>query len=76
LSIADLYTDHYQSRLRNKLIVEVFILLKTLKYSSGFIHIRKELETHPEIIFVVQEIGGKVRQSTPNFRFSNVGAWF
>ena len=30
------------------------------KYGSGFIRIRKELETYPEIIFAVEEIGGGV----------------
>jgi ATP-dependent DNA helicase RecG len=61
LSIADLSTDHYQSRLRNKLIAEAFYLTKNIeKYGSGFIRIRKELETYPQIIFAVEEIGGGV----------------
>lgn len=61
LSIADLSTDHYPSRLRNKLIAEAFYLTKNIeKYGSGFIRIRKELETYPEIIFAVEEIGGGV----------------
>jgi ATP-dependent DNA helicase RecG len=50
--------NHYQSRLRNKLIAEAFYLTKNIeKYGSGFIRIRKELETYPEIIFAVEEIG-------------------
>jgi ATP-dependent DNA helicase RecG len=53
--------NHYQSRLRNKLIAEAFYLTKNIeKYGSGFIRIRKELETYPEIIFAVEEIGGGV----------------
>ncbi len=61
LSIADLATDHYQSRLRNKLIAEAFYLTKNIeKYGSGFIRIRKELETYPELAFTVEEIGGGV----------------
>lgn len=49
LSIADLSTDHYQSRLRNKLIAEAFYLTKNIeKYGSGFIRIRKELEVYPD----------------------------
>lgn len=61
LTIADLSTDHYQSRLRNKLIAEAFYLTKNIeKYGSGFIRIRKELETYPEIIFAAEEIGGGV----------------
>jgi hypothetical protein len=31
LSIADLSTDHYQSRLRNKLIAEAFYLTKNIE---------------------------------------------
>ena len=61
LSIADLSTDHYQSRLRNKLIAEAFYLTKNIeKFGSGFIRIRKELEAYPEITFTVEEIGGGV----------------
>jgi len=61
LSIADLSTDHYQSRLRNKLIAEAFYLTKNIeKYGSGFIRIRKELEAYPEITFAAEEVGGGV----------------
>lgn len=58
LSMADLSTDYYHSRLRNKLIAEAFYLTKNIeKYGSGFIRIRKELEEYPEIKFTVEEIG-------------------
>ena len=61
LSIADLATDHYQSRLRNKLIAEAFYLTKNIeKYGSGFIRIRKELEAYPDLTFAIEEIGGGV----------------
>lgn len=61
LTIADLSTDHYQSRLRNKLIAEAFYMTKNIeKYGSGFIRIRKELEAYPEIVFAAEEIGGGV----------------
>lgn len=61
MSIADLSTDYYQSRLRNKLIAEAFYLTKNIeKYGSGFIRIRKELETYPEIIFAIEEIGSGI----------------
>jgi ATP-dependent DNA helicase RecG len=58
LTIEDLKTDHYQSHLRNKLIAEAFYLTKNIeKYGSGFIRIREELESHPEVDFQVEEIG-------------------
>ena len=58
LTVDDLATDHYQSRLRNKLVAEAFYLTKNIeKYGSGFIRIRKELETYPEIAFTIEEIG-------------------
>ncbi len=39
ITIEDLKTDHYQSRIRNKLIAETFYLTKNIKkYGSGFIH--------------------------------------
>jgi ATP-dependent DNA helicase RecG len=61
LSIADLATDHYQSRLRNKLIAEAFYLTKNIeKYGSGFIRIRKELKAYPELTLRVEEIGDGV----------------
>lgn len=59
LTIEDLQTDHYQSHLRNKLIAEAFYLTGNIeKYGSGFIRIRKELETYPEVEFSVKEVGG------------------
>ena len=61
LCVADLFTDHYQSRLRNKLIAEAFYLTKNIeKYGSGFIRIRKELEAYPEISFSIEESGDGV----------------
>ena len=58
LTVEDLKTDHYQSHLRNKLIAEAFYLTKNIeKYGSGFIRIRKELESYPEVDFHVEEIG-------------------
>jgi len=61
LTIADLATDHYQSRLRNKLVAEAFYLTKNIeKYGSGFIRIRKELEAYPEVTFTIEEIGDGV----------------
>ena len=61
LTIADLATDHYQFRLRNKLVAEAFYLTKNIeKYDSGFIRIRKELEAYPEVTFAIEEIGDGV----------------
>ena len=61
LTIDDLKTDTYQSRARNKLIAEAFYLTNNIKmYGSGYIRIRKELETYPERIFSVEEMGGGV----------------
>ncbi|MCG6534275.1 MAG: putative DNA binding domain-containing protein, partial [Syntrophales bacterium LBB04] len=58
LTVEDLKTDHYQSHLRNKLIAEAFYLTKNIeKYGSGFIRIRKELKSYPEVEFNVEEIG-------------------
>ncbi len=57
LTIEDLKTDHYQSHLRNKLVAEAFYLTKNIeKYGSGFIRIRKELESYPEVDFHVEEV--------------------
>lgn len=61
ITVDQLATDHYQSRIRNKLIAEAFYLTKNIeKYGSGLIRIRKELEGYPEISFQIQEIGGGV----------------
>lgn len=58
LKIEDLYTDNYQSHLRNKLVAEAFYLTKNIeKYGSGFIRIRKELEAYQEVRFSVEEVG-------------------
>jgi ATP-dependent DNA helicase RecG len=61
ITVDALSTDNYQSRIRNKLIAEAFYLTKNIeKYGSGFIRIRKELETYPEVSFQVEEISGGV----------------
>ena len=50
LTIEEIKTDSYQSHIRNKLIAEAFYLTKNIeKYGSGFIRIRKELESYPEL---------------------------
>ncbi|GJQ48175.1 MAG: ATP-dependent DNA helicase [Candidatus Kuenenia stuttgartiensis] len=59
ITIEELKTDHYQSRIRNKLIAEAFYLTKNIeKYGSGFIRIRKELEAYPDCEFVAEIVGG------------------
>jgi ATP-dependent DNA helicase RecG len=61
LTVEDLKTDNYQSHLRNKLVAEAFYLTRNIeKYGSGFIRIRKELETYPEVKFCVEEIADGV----------------
>lgn len=61
LTIEDLKTDNYQSHLRNKLIAEAFYLTRNIeKYGSGFLRIRKELESYPEVSFAIEEVGGGV----------------
>ena len=58
LTVADLNTDTYQSRTRNKLIAEAFYLTNNIeKYGSGFIRIRKELKAYPDIALEIAEIG-------------------
>ena len=55
LNSGESQTDTYQSRTRNKLIAEAFYLTNNIeKYGSGYIRIRRELETYPEITFVVE----------------------
>ncbi|MEO6974567.1 MAG: ATP-binding protein, partial [Gallionella sp.] len=42
LNLAELNSDNYKSRLRNKLVAEAFYLTGNIeKYGSGFIRIRK-----------------------------------
>lgn len=61
LTVADLYTDTYQSRTRNKLIAEAFYLTNNIeKYGSGFIRIRKELAAYPSLLLRIEEIGDGV----------------
>ena len=61
LSVAEVQTDNYQSRLRNKLVAEAFYLTNNIeKYGSGFIRIRKVLPDYPDVSLQVQEIGNGV----------------
>lgn len=58
LTLDDLQSDHYPSRLRNKLIAEAFYLTSNIeKYGSGFIRIRKELNDYPEVQFEMSQSG-------------------
>jgi ATP-dependent DNA helicase RecG len=53
-----LFTDSYQSQIRNKLIAEAFCLAKDIeKYGSGFIRIRKEIKEYPSMLFEYKELG-------------------
>ena len=59
LTLEDLKGDSYQSRTRNKLVAEAFYLTNNIeKYGSGFIRIRKELASYPELGVSIEEIGG------------------
>jgi ATP-dependent DNA helicase RecG len=59
LTVNDLATDTYQSQLRNKLVAEAFYLTKNIeKYGSGFLRIRKELESYPDISLMIEESSG------------------
>jgi ATP-dependent DNA helicase RecG len=59
LTVNDLATDTYQSQLRNKLVAEAFYLTKNIeKYGSGFLRIRKELESYPDISLIIEESSG------------------
>jgi ATP-dependent DNA helicase RecG len=61
LKAADLRSDHYPSRLRNKLIAEAFYLTNNIeKYGSGFIRIRKALRDYPEVRLEIEELGDGV----------------
>ena len=58
LTIEQLKTDHYQSRTRNKLIAEAFYLTKDIeKYGSGYIRIRKAIQTYSTMAFDYEESG-------------------
>ena len=57
ITINDLKTDHYQASTRNKLIAEAFYLTKDIeKYGSGFIRVRKEIESYPTMKFEYKEM--------------------
>jgi len=58
LTIEELHTDEYQSRARNKLIVEVFYLTGDIeKYGSGYIRVREEIQEYPTMVFEYKESG-------------------
>ncbi len=55
LTLEDLKHDNYHAYARNKLIAEAFYLTGDIeKYGSGFMRIRKELETYPTIQYLIQ----------------------
>jgi ATP-dependent DNA helicase RecG len=56
LTVDEIRSDDYQSQLRNVLVAEAFYLTKKIeKYGTGFIRIREELKTFPNIKFNIQE---------------------
>lgn len=58
LTVDQLKKDHYQSRIRNKLIAEAFYLTKDIeKYGSGYIRVRKEIAAYPTMEFEYTELG-------------------
>jgi ATP-dependent DNA helicase RecG len=57
LTIDDLKRDNYRANARNKLIAEAFYLTGDIeKYGTGFIRIRKEIESYPTMLFDFDEI--------------------
>ena len=57
LTIDDLKNDNYRANARNKLIAEAFYLTGDVeKYGTGFIRIRKEIESYPTMLFDFDEI--------------------
>ena len=57
--MAELNSDNYKSRLRNKLVAEAFYLTGNIeKYGSGLIRIRKAMHDYPELSLNTQEISG------------------
>jgi ATP-dependent DNA helicase RecG len=55
----ELLSPYTSVSIRNKLIAEAFYLTKNIeKYGSGFIRIRKDLESYPNVSFDVEETGG------------------
>ena len=58
LTIEELHTDEYQSRARNKLVVEAFYLTGDIeKYGSGYIRVREEIQSYPTMLFEYKESG-------------------
>ncbi len=58
LTIADLLSDKYQSRTRNKLVAEAFYLTGDIeKYGSGYQRIREEIAQYPTMKLNFKEIG-------------------
>ena len=58
LTIEELHTDEYQSRARNRLIVEAFYLTGDIeKYGSGYIRVREEIKAYPTMVFEYRESG-------------------
>ena len=58
LTIEELHTDEYQSRARNRLIVEAFYLTGDIeKYGSGYIRVREEIKEYPTMVFEYKESG-------------------
>lgn len=62
LSLLDLETDNYLAVHRNKLLAEAFYLVGEVeKYGTGFIRIRKSLQSYPELSFKLEELNGFMR---------------
>lgn len=58
LTVDQLKKDHYQSRIRNKLIAEAFYLTKDIeKYGSGYIRVRNDIADYPTMKFEYEELG-------------------
>ncbi len=74
LTVSDLLTDNYQSRMRNKLVAEAFYLTNNIeKYGSGFVRIRKELKAYPDITLEISEIGDGLLVTFTQFGGVNEG---
>jgi ATP-dependent DNA helicase RecG len=58
LSVEDLARDDYVSSIRNRLLADAFYLTGDIeKYGTGFVRIRKHLETYPEVVLKLREVG-------------------
>ena len=58
ITIEQLKTNSYPSRTRNRLIAEAFYLTGDIeKYGSGYLRIRREIETYPTMKFEYEESG-------------------